>query len=210
MKLVTVRQVHSNIVQVVGSEALTGEWETLEGKAVLEADGLITDTPGVLLAAGTADCVPVLVADPVHRAVGAFHAGWRGTVARIVERGIGMMSERYGSRPEDLIAVVGPSIGACCYTVGEEVREQFVHNFTYGADLFHEEKEGAASALSVDLWRANRRQLLDAGILAENLAVIGECTGCSRIPNGDRKYFSHRMEHGHAGRMLNAIGIAGE
>lgn len=210
MKLVTMRQVHSNVVQPVGPEAFTGELETSEGKAVLEADGLITSTPGVLIAAGTADCVPVLVADPVHRAVGAFHAGWRGTVAGIVEKGIGMIREQYGSSSEDLIAVVGPSIGACCYTVGEEVREQFAHNFTYGADLFREEKAEATSSLYVDLWRANRRQLLDSGVPQENITVIGECTGCTRMPNGDRRYFSHRMEHGHAGRMLNAIGIAEE
>ena len=210
MKLVTVRQVHSNVVRAVGAEALTGEWETSGGKAVFEADGLITSTPGVLIAAGTADCVPVLVADPVHRAVGAFHAGWRGTVAGIVEKGIGMMKERYGSSPEDLTAVVGPSIGACCYTVGEEVREQFTHNFNYGADLFREENEGVTPSLYVDLWQANRHQLLAAGVPAENITVIGECTGCARMPNGDRKYFSHRMEHGHAGRMLNAIGIAKE
>ncbi|HEY8997018.1 MAG TPA: peptidoglycan editing factor PgeF [Edaphobacter sp.] len=208
MKLVTVRQVHSNVVRAVGPEAFTCELETPEGKAVLEADGLITDAPGVLIAAGTADCVPVLVADPVHRAVGAFHAGWRGTVAGIVEKGIGMMREQYGSRPEDLIAVVGPSIGACCYTVGEEVREQFAHNFTYGADLFRE--EGATSSLYVDLWQANHRQLFDSGVPAKSITLIGECTGCARMPNGDRRYFSHRMEHGYAGRMLNAIGIAGE
>jgi YfiH family protein len=208
MKLVTVRQVHWNAVQSVGEEAFAGELETSEGKAVLEADGLMTCTPGVLIGAGTADCVPVLVADPANRAVAAFHAGWRGTVAGIVEKGISRMKEQYGSRPEDLVAVVGPSIGDCCYAVGEEVREQFSRTFAYGDELFREIAADGVSSLYVDLWEANRRQLLRAGVLEQNTSVIGECTGCTRTPDGERKYFSHRMEQGHAGRMLNAIGVA--
>ena len=122
--LVGVRQVHSGVVRVVreGDGALEGRLATPEGKAVLEGDGLMTNVPGVLVGVGTADCVPVLVVDVEKRVVAAFHAGWRGTVARIVERGVGMMVEEYGSRVEDLVAAVGPSIGACCYTVGEQVR----------------------------------------------------------------------------------------
>jgi purine-nucleoside/S-methyl-5'-thioadenosine phosphorylase / adenosine deaminase len=118
--LVGVRQVHSGTVRVVreGDGAREGRLETAEGKAVLEGDGLVTDVPGVLLAVGTADCVPVLVVDVEKRVVGAFHAGWRGTVAGIVEKGVATMMAEYGSRAEDLVAAVGPSIGACCYTVG--------------------------------------------------------------------------------------------
>lgn len=206
MRLVTARQVHSAVVRPVGSEALDGSLETPEGKAVLEGDGLVTDVPGVLIAVGTADCVPVLVVDPVRRAVGAFHAGWRGTVAGIVGTGISLMKDQYGSHEGDLLAAVGPAIGACCYAVGEEVREQFAAAFRYGSELFREESDEPVR-LYVDLWEANRRQLIDAGVNSGRVTVIGECTACSRLPDGGRKYFSHRAEHGSAGRMLNAIGI---
>ena len=127
MKLVSVRQVHGNVVRVIRAEdgVFEGRLETAEGKAVLEGDGMVTDVPGMLLGVGTADCVPVLVVDVEKRAVGAFHAGWRGTVTGIVGEGIEAMRREYGSRSEDLRAAVGPSIGACCYAVGEEVRSQF-------------------------------------------------------------------------------------
>jgi len=207
VRLVTVRHVHSGEVRVVGpgDGALEGRLENPEGKAVLEGDGLVTDVPGVLLGVGTADCVPVLVVDTAKRAVGAFHAGWRGTVARIVERGVETMRREYGSRGEDLVAAVGPSIGACCYAVGDEVSEQFAAEFGYGGELFGE-REGE---LFVDLWEANRRQLVDSGVAAERIAVLGECTGCARDAMGRRRYFSHRVERGVAGRMLNVMGIAG-
>lgn len=210
MQLVAIRQIHSGVVRVVGDEALQGTLETPEGKAVLEGDGLVTNVPGVLLAVGTADCVPVLVVDPVHRAVGAFHAGWRGTVAGIVEQGISLMQQQYKSQPREMVAVVGPSIGACCYAVGEEVREQFAARFHYAQDLFTTRPgtDGQAPQLYVDLWQANRHQLINAGVAPERISMIGECTACSRTVTGERKYFSHRAEHGVAGRMLNAIGIA--
>lgn len=210
MQLVTIRQVHSGVVRVVDEEAFQGTLETPEGKAVLEGDGLVTNVPGVLLAVGTADCVPVLVVDPVHRAVGAFHAGWRGTVAGIVEQGISLMQQRYKSQPREMVAAVGPSIGACCYAVGEEVRELFAARFLYAQDLFTTRPgtDGQAPQLYVDLWQANRHQLIDAGVAPERISMIGECTACSRTVTGERKYFSHRAEHGVAGRMLNAIGIA--
>lgn len=209
MKLVTIRQIHSNSVRTVsGEDTRQGRLQTREGKAVLEGDGLITDASGVLLGAGTADCVPVLVVDPVKRAVGAFHAGWRGTAGRIVEHGIEAMRKEYGSDPHDLLAAVGPSIGACCYTVGEEVRERFAAEFSYADELFRTMRgQDTESSLRVDLWEANRRQLLNAGITRDKIAVVGECTGCARDAEGQRKYFSHRAEAGNAGRMLNVIGI---
>jgi YfiH family protein len=211
-KLVTARQVHENqVIRIEAEDAFAGRLETPEGKAVLEGDGLVTDRPGVLLGAGTADCVPVLVVDPRRRAVGAFHAGWRGTAARIAEHGVETMRREYGSSPEDLLAAIGPSIGACCYTVGEEVREKFVAAFPYGAELFHAGKgPDGAPAIRVDLWEANRRQLLDAGLASEKITTVGECTACTRDLAGKPRYFSHRAEAGRTGRMLNVIGIAEE
>ena len=204
---------------------------TPEGKARLRGDGMLCETPGRLLGILTADCVPVLVADTRTRAVAAFHAGWRGTLARIAERGIGSLRLRYRSRPEDLVAAIGPSIGACCFAVGEEVRFEFESQFAYAPGLFSEvydsdpvrEKypllfltarapghSNLGPQTHLDLVEANRQQLLDAGLVAENISVVAECTSCARLPNGRRKYYSHRGEHGFAGRMLSVVGAVAE
>ena len=132
--LATIRQIHSNVLVVGGPASACSE----PGKPLGKGDGLMTDQAGVLLGIQTADCIPVLVADRRRRAVAAFHAGWRGTVKRIVENGIGRMRMEFGSRPEDLIAAIGPGILACCYAVGEEVFSEFESQFTYGPELFRE------------------------------------------------------------------------
>jgi YfiH family protein len=213
-----------------GDCAQDGRMQTADGRAVLRGDGIMTDIPGVFLGIQTADCVPVLVADVHRRAVAAFHAGWRGTLARIVQRGIGTMRLRYGSRPQDLLAVIGPSIGPCCYAVGEEVRHEFESQFAYAPQLFSEvydsdpvrEKypllfltarapghSNLGPQIHLNLWEANRRQLLDSGIRAKRITVIGECTACTGLgSSAGRKYFSHRAESGFTGRMMAAVGIA--
>lgn len=209
--LVTVRQIHSNRTLVVDSasaETSVTAMLTPEGRAAMEGDGLMTDEAGLLLGIMTADCVPILVADTKTRAVAAFHAGWRGTVAGIVERGVGAMQQRYGSKPQHLIAAIGPAIGACCYSVGAEVRAQFEQQFVYANELFRQ-VSGAArgdSAMHLDLHEANRRQLLAAGLRPQSITVIGECTACTRQRSGRRKYFSHRAEAGFTGRMMAIIG----
>ena len=207
---VTLRQFHSGMIRVVEAEdrAQPARLQTADGRAVLRGDGMMTDVPGVFLGIQTADCVPILVADVRRRAVAAFHAGWRGTLARIVERGIGTMRLRYGSRPRDLVAVVGPSIGPCCYAVGEEVRHEFESQFAYARELFSEcprlqpgaEKypllfltarapghSNIGPQIHLDLWEANRRQLLDAGVPARRITVIGECTACTGLGTASRK-----------------------
>ena len=203
--LVTIRQVHGAVTQAIraGGGALEGKLQTPEGKAVLQGDGLITSVPGVLLGVQTADCVPVLVVDIRQRVVAAFHAGWRGTVARMVEHGIAAMRVEYGSRPEDLVAAVGPSIGACCYAVGDEVQHAFEAEFAHGGELL-----GIVNGeIRLDLWEANRRQLLEAGIAAEKISVVRECSGCSVDDVGRRRYFSHRMDKGVTGRMMSVVGV---
>ncbi|HEX2917645.1 MAG TPA: peptidoglycan editing factor PgeF [Edaphobacter sp.] len=209
VKLVTVRQIHSDTIhRVAYRDAHAGVLETAEGKAVLEGDGLITNEPGMLLAAGTADCVPVLLVDAEHRAVGAFHAGWRGTAVRIVEQGARRMQMEFGTRPENLFAAIGPSIGVCCYTVGQEVRGQFQEQFAYSDELFRPlAPEDGRSKFRIDLWKANRRQLLDAGVDAARITTVGECTACTTEASGEQRYFSHRAQAGRTGRMLNVIGI---
>jgi hypothetical protein len=204
-KLITVRQIHSAVTLVVPAAAEGGEALVSEtGRALCEGDGLITASPGILLGVQTADCVPVLVVDTARRIVAAFHAGWRGTVARIVEHGVTRMQREFGSRPESLMAAVGPSIGACCYVVGAEVHNAFHTNFHY-ADALFRSAPGTAQ-YTVDLWEANRRQLLTAGVAAERITVVGECTGCAGLPEA-RRYFSHRLERGFTGRMLSVIGV---
>ena len=218
--LVTLQQIHSSIVRRVGAE----EIQANDCPAVLKGDGLMTDQPGVLLGIQTADCIPVLVADVKERAVAAFHAGWRGTVARIVERGIGDMRLAFGSNPENLIASIGPAIGQCCYSIGDEVQEKFESQFPYAAELFREVYDSdpirekypmlfltarapghsdLGPRMHLDLAEANRRQLLAAGVKSEAISLTGLCTGCQT----DR-FFSHRMEQGFTGRMMSVIGVA--
>jgi YfiH family protein len=214
--LVTVRQIHSSVLVVAGADSA--------GKPC-KGDGLMTDRPGILLGVQTADCTPVLVADRKRKVVAAFHAGWRGTVRRIVENGIGRMRLEFGSKPEDLIAAVGPGIGACCYQVGEELLSEFESQFVYGRELFHEVYDSdpvrtkypmlfltqrapghspIGPSLHLDVAEANRRQLLDAGLKAEAIQIAGGCTSCHR-----ELFFSHRESRGRAGRMLNVIGVRG-
>ncbi len=203
MELVTVGQVHSAVVRDLQQHA--GPLMTEEGKAVLEGDGLIGQSPGRLLAVLTADCVPVLVADRRTHAVGAFHAGWRGTLGRIAEQGVGAMHERYGSRPEDLVAAVGPCIRACCFEVGDEVVATFRAQFAYAAELIRGEEQGDGK-LHLNLVEANRQQLLEAGVPKENVSIVAECTACARLADDRRKFYSYRDERGVCGRMLSAIG----
>jgi YfiH family protein len=214
--LITLRQFHSNLSAVVADSALHPELPS-------KGDGLITAQPGRLLAVQTADCIPVLVADRKRRVVGAFHAGWRGTVKRIVELGVGRMRLEFGSKPQDLIAAIGPGIGPCCYPVGEEVLSSFESQFIYAQALFHEVFDTdpvrtkypmlfltqrapghspIGPRLHLDLVEANRRQLLDAGLKPGAIKAVGGCTNCQ--PD---LFFSHRRSHGRAGRMMSVIGI---
>jgi hypothetical protein len=210
--LITLRQIHSSVV-------LLGTAMDAQRDSPCEGDGLMTNEPGILLGVQTADCIPVLVADRKRQAAAAFHAGWRGTVKRIVEAGVERMRREFGSQPEDLTAAIGPGIGPCCYAVGDEVLAGFESQFTYARDLFHEiyhpdsdpdsdpcpdsnPDSDAKGRLHVDLVEANRRQLLTAGVRPQAIHTTGGCTSCDR-----ELFFSHRASQGHAGRMMSVIGI---
>jgi YfiH family protein len=132
--LVTTRQIHSDLIHVVRSRKI----EKFVG------DGLVTNLSGVALGILTADCFPVLLVDTKRKVVGAFHAGWRGTVKRIVEKGVGIMRLEYGSRAEDIHAAIGPGIQSCSFEVGEEVKDAFETQFEYAAELFHDVQESDA------------------------------------------------------------------
>ncbi len=211
--LITLRQIHSDLIHRIDRTPA----EPLAG------DGLLTNTPGLVLAVKTADCLPVILVDRKHRAAGVFHAGWRGTLQRIVEKGVGEMRKHFKSDPRDLVAAMGPCVQKCCYEVGEEVRAKFETQFAYASSLFHELKESdpvrdkypllylTARApghselpvkLFLDLVEANRRQLLDAGVPPKNIEAVGPCTACHTD-----LLFSHRAEKGVTGRMMSAVGI---
>ena len=211
--LITLRQVHSDLIHPV--DASPGH--------PLTGDGLLTASPGLLLAVQTADCLPVILVDVRRRAVGVFHAGWRGTVQRIVEKAVGEMLRRFGSRPRDLRAAIGPGIHSCCYEVGEEVRQEFESQFAYASSLFLEIKDAdpvrekypllflsarppghsrPTVKLLFDLVEANRRQLLATGVPAKSIEAIPLCTACRTD-----LLFSYRAQHGVTGRLMGVVGI---
>jgi YfiH family protein len=211
--LVTARQIHSDIIQLVSSPA----------EPQLVGDGLITDTPGLVLGIQTADCLPVILVDPKRRAVGVFHAGWRGTVKRIVEKGVGEMQRLFGSRACDLKAAIGPGVHGCCYQVGEEVRETFESQFAYAEKLFRVVEESdpvrekypmlfltarapghseLPKKIFLDLVEANRQQLLAVGVRANRIQASPLCTNCRTD-----LLFSYRAEKGKTGRMMGVVGI---
>jgi YfiH family protein len=211
--LVALQQVHSDLIHCVSEAPKPG----------LTGDGAITQTPGLLLAILTADCLPVILVDTKRRAIGVFHAGWRGTVKRIVEKGVGEMQRCFGTRPRDLKAAIGPGVHGCCYTVGPEVRTQFESQFEYGSKLFREVEESdpvrekypmlfltarapghseLPKKIFLDLVEANRRQLMAAGVAAKNISASPLCTSCRTD-----LLFSYRAEKGVTGRMMAVAGI---
>ena len=213
--LITLRQIHSDIIHCIDSNS----------EQSLVGDGLLTAAPGLLLAIQTADCLPVILVDVKRRVVGVFHAGWRGTVKRIVEKGVGEMVRCFGSCPRDLKAAIGPGIQRCCYEVGEEVRTKFESQFAYAGSLFQEVKESdpvrekypllflnarapghgeLSRKIFLDLAQANRRQLVSAGVPVKNIEVLPFCTNCH-----PELLFSYRAEKGKTGRMMGVAGIRG-
>jgi polyphenol oxidase len=219
--LVSLRQIHSDLIHRV--DRVRGDRMP---EQPLAGDGMVTDTPGLVLAVQMADCLPIILADRKQRAVGVFHAGWRGTVKRIVEKGVGEMRKHFKSDSRDLVAAIGPGVQACCYEVDEEVRTKFEAQFSYASSLFRQAKESdpvrekypllflTARApghselpvkLFLDLVEANRRQLLDAGLMAKNIEAVGPCTACHT-----ELLFSFRAEKGVTGRMMAAAGISPE
>jgi len=213
--LITVRQIHSDVVQVFS----TASAKPSQGDALLCAE------PGLLLGIQTADCVPILLADPQRRVVAAVHAGWRGTLARIAAKTLGRMQLEFGTRPEDVIAALGPAIGPCCYEVGPEVAQAFSGQFAEAAEWFEGPFERLATGeepnplpwltmmppgheppperVQLDLRAANRWKLVRAGLNPRNIAVSALCTSCRTD-----LFFSYRKEGAGTGRMMSVIGIA--
>jgi YfiH family protein len=210
LTLVPLRQFHSAMIrffQTTPSQSCKG-------------DASLTNEPGLLLAVQTADCVPILLVDPKKRAVAAIHAGWRGTLARVAEKTVGQMRMRFRSKPADLLAAVGPSIGGCCYEVGTELVSKFTSQFAHAEEWFDELRTGdepnplqwlnmmppghqpPPKNVRLDLRKANRAQLLAVGLAEKNVYISDLCTACHRD-----LLFSYRQEADRSGRLMSVIGI---
>ena len=168
------------------------------GTRIQNVDALITDAPGVPLLLRFADCVPIMFFDPAHHAIGLAHAGWRGTVAKVVTNTVLEMQSHFATEPAQLVAVIGPSIGPCCYTVGADVQERVRSAFPDAPGLL----TGLNGATRLDLWEANALQLRELGV--KNIEVSGLCTS-------DRtdEWYSWRREKGQTGRFAAIIALKG-
>ena len=193
-------QVHGVVIREVTDPMTTRE--QLEG-----VDALITNVPGVAISVRTADCIPVLLYDPVHKAVAAVHAGWRGTVMRISQKVISEMQQRYGTDATDLKAVIGPGIGPESFQVGQEVADEFAKAVFPMEQILKDCGPKASTAdnpmaggLHIDLWRANEWLLEQSGVKTQNIQVAGICT----YRNNDR-FYSARREGIKCGRIINVI-----
>jgi YfiH family protein len=210
LPLIALKQIHSDVIHVL-DDAPTDP---------CRGDASITNRPGLLLAIQTADCVPILLVDPKKRAIAAVHAGWRGTLARITAKTIGKMQMHFGTNPRDLLAAIGPSIGPCCYEVGTEVATQFLSQFADAPDYFDEFRTGDEpnpiqwlnmmppghqpphKGVLLDLRKANRSQLLSAGLRPQNIHTIDLCTACH--PD---LLFSYRKQGPQSGRLMSVIAL---
>lgn len=172
-ELAAAKQIHSDRVLLVESPGPQGE-----------GDALVSNQPGIGLTIRTADCLPVLIADPRHRAVAAIHAGWRGVVSEIAPKAVQAMHAQFGSAPEDLVVAIGPGIGKCCFEVGPEVAVQF----------------GLSGRTKVDLVETMRRQLGRNGVSPGQISTSGYCTVCN-----SELFESYRRDREVAGRMTAMI-----
>ncbi|CAN5717529.1 hypothetical protein BH23CHL2_BH23CHL2_12030 [soil metagenome] len=177
------RQIHGSRISVVTS-ADRGRGRPPDFDAIPNSDGLITTATDVVLGTIVADCVPILLYDPVQHALGLVHAGWRGTVAGIARNAVHNMAGAFGSRPADLHVGIGPSIGPCCYEVGAEVIDAWISAGTPDAQRAVVPREPRPH---LDLWQANRLTLIDAGVPCDNIELGNVCTRCQST-----SYFSHR------------------
>lgn len=198
-KLVLSHQTHTTNIKVVTKEDM-GKGLTRE-KEYTDIDGLITNEKGITLVTFYADCVPLLFVDPIHEAIGSSHSGWRGTVNKMGKMTVERMKKEYDTNPEDIIAAIGPSICMDCYEVSKEVIDEFACSFEQNImdDICYKKENGK---YQLDLWKANKYVLLEAGIKEENISVTNICTCCN-----SNLLFSHRASHGMRGNMAALIGL---
>lgn len=200
-KMVLSYQTHTTNVRLV-TEADAGKG-IIKERDYMDVDGLITNVPGVTLVTFYADCVPLYFLDPVQKAIGLSHSGWRGTVNRMGAVTVKRMEKEFGSKSQDLIACIGPSICRDCYEVGSEVAGEFMKEFDqkHWQDLLVDKGNGK---YLLDLWKANELVLLEAGVRKENIQVTDICTHC----NSDL-LFSHRTTGNERGNLAAFLGLCG-
>jgi len=197
-RVVTVHQVHGTEALVLDHRSGRSPKSTTEGHGY---DAIVTNQPGVLVAVETADCVPILLLDPVRRVSAAVHAGWRGTLAGIVPKTVAVMQNRFGCSLRSIRAAIGPSIGVCCYEVDGPVLAPLKRSFPYWADVVEEAKGTKAH---LDLRGLNRRQLEEAGVNPARIETVNLCTACH--PD---LFHSYRRDGARTGRMRSGIGFTG-
>ena len=191
-KLVTVNQVHGADLLVIDQQ--NPDFSHFKR---LECDGIITNQPGVMVGICVADCVPILLLDPVRKVVAALHAWWKGTAAGIARKGVEALTRIFNSNHHDILAAIGPGIGPCCYEVDGPVKSVFEQN-TAGWGDFASSRGG--DKWSLDMVEANRLQLLDSGVLENRLEVAGNCVSCQHD-----WFFSHRRDKGETGRQMGFV-----
>lgn len=192
-KVVTAEQVHGDRIAVV-TDLHAGSGAVIYEQALSGVDALVTNCKGLPLMLFFADCVPVLIADPMHQAIGISHAGWKGTVSQIAARTVAQMTASFQTVPADCLAAIGPSIGPCCYEIDEHVISRLKTMGDYWPQLVKESLED--NRWMLNLWEANRRQLLMAGLKSANIYSSEVCTVCNV-----HSFFSYRAEQGHTGRI---------
>ena len=163
----------------------------------LECDGIITNQPGLMIGVCVADCAPILLLDPVKGAAAAIHAGWKGTAGKIVPKGVAALVSLFGSNPADILAAIGPTIGACCYEVDVAVRDAFIKGVGDWGDYAVPAADGK---WKLDLSLANVHQLTAAGIPSENIETAEICVSCR-----PESFFSYRRDKGETGRQMGFI-----
>lgn len=192
------KQVHGDGVRII-TPADVGKG--LDRPVDYEADALVTDVPGAVLTIFTADCLPILLYDPVRRVAAAAHAGWRGTAMGVVTRTVERMAECYGCKQEDILAAIGPGISKCCFETHEDVPNAMTESLGASALQFIEALP--TGKFRLDLKGLNAKRLEAAGLLPEHIAVCTDCTAC--LPD---KYWSHRVTHGERGSQAALIVLA--
>lgn len=200
--IVTPEQVHADRIVYV-TEADCGRGATDYQDAVANCDALMTDRVNVPLMLCYADCVPLLFVDPVHRAIAVSHAGWKGTAKKIGTKTILAMQKQFGTRAEDCLVGIAPSIGACCYEVDDYVLGEFRKEYDTTDSFFL--PSANTGKYRLDLWKANRISLENIGVLPHNIVTASLCTSCN-----SQILFSYRKEHGKTGRIAALLAIKDE
>lgn len=189
--IVTTNQTHTTNVRVVTKEDC-GKGITKD-RDYSDVDGLITNVPGIVLTTYYADCVPLYILDPVNKAIGLSHSGWKGTVKRIGDNTLKLMNENYGTNPKDVICCISPSICQDCYEISEDVANEFINEFGKNNKILYNKGNGK---YQLNLWESVKQVFLDAGVEYDNIYTTDICTCCNKD-----ELFSHRGHHGKRGNL---------